>query len=206
MPDFNEAEIRKPPNSLIPAKTIVPVQLTIRPGKEGPGGLFKRSGNGDALMLDCEFTVIEGEYEKRKFWAYLTIEGETEGQKKAVNITRGYLRAMIESAKGFKPTDESQEAMTARRCEYEDLDGLRFWAGVGIEPGGRRPDGGEYEDKNKLSFVVTPDRKEWSQLTQIPRQAATLPLSAAPRAAVVPPPSQLGNPSTQAAQRPSWLK
>ena len=45
---------------LIPDGTIATVQLTIRPGGAGEGGLLKRSANGDCEMLDCEFIVVDG--------------------------------------------------------------------------------------------------------------------------------------------------
>lgn len=185
--DFNEAERQQVPDSLIPHHTVAPVHLTIRPGGAGEGGWLKRNKDGNCLMLDCEFTVVEGQYARRKFWTLLTVEGETEGQQKAADISRSRLRAILESARGIDPADESEQAVSARRVNgFADFDGLRFWAVVGLEKG---KDG--YKDKNVLSAVVTPDRKGWSKL----EQAAQAPKAQSPNAA---------QPAKPATGRPSW--
>lgn len=162
--DFNDADQAKPRESLIPHGTAVPVHMTIRPGGAGDGGWLKRSAK-DALMIDAEFTVIEGEHAKRKFWTYFTVDGETDGQKEAASISRSNIRAMLESARGITPSDTSEKAIAARRVSgYGDLDGIRFWCVVKLEKG---KDG--YKDKNQFSYAITPDRKEWSKLEQPPR-------------------------------------
>lgn len=165
--DFNQAEKHKPPQNLIPKNTIVPVHMTIRPGGAGPGGWLKRNKDGTCMMLDCEFTVTDGDYARRKFWTMLVVEGETEGQQKASDITRSMIRAMLESARGVKPDDESETAVTARRIDgFADLDNLRFLAVVGV----RKQEG--YDDKNSLAAIVTPDRKDWRKLEQVAKQAS----------------------------------
>lgn len=65
MLDFNDAGPQRS-FDLIPDNTIVTVELTIRPGGAGEGGWLRRSKDGRSEALDCEFTVIEGEYAKRK--------------------------------------------------------------------------------------------------------------------------------------------
>ena len=165
--DFNDAEQSKPRDSLIPHGTAVPVQMTVRPGGAGDGGWLKRSAK-DALMVDAEFTVVEGEYARRKFWSYFTVAGETDGQKEAAGISRSNMRAMLESARGIEPSDTSEKAIGARRIDgYEDLDGLRFWCVVKLEKGSNG-----YKDKNVFSYAITPDRKEWSKLEQSSRSAS----------------------------------
>lgn len=159
--DFNDAEKQRE-GGLIPDGTVVPVHLTVRPGGAGEGAWLKRNRDGNCLMLDCEFTVFEGEFAPRKFWSLLTVEGETEGQKKGADITRSRIRAMLESARGINPADTGEAAIAQRRIGgFQDLDGLRFWAVVGLEEG---RDG--YKDKNVLKAVVTPDRKGWTKLEQ----------------------------------------
>ena len=59
----------------IPEGEIVDVLLTIRPGGAGPEGILKQSQRSDAQYLDCEYTVTNGEYERRKFWGNLTLIG-----------------------------------------------------------------------------------------------------------------------------------
>lgn len=188
--DFNDAEKQR--SNMIPDGTIVPVHMTIRPGGSGDGGWLKRNRDGNCLMLDCEFTVTEGEYARRKFWALLTVQGETEGQIKAVEITRSRLRAMLESARGINPADESQDATSARRVNsYQDFDGIRFWAVAGYEPAK-----GEYKEKNTFKAVITPDKKDWSKLDQANSRSAGGG-APAPRATTAQPPKAAGS-------RPSW--
>jgi len=169
--DFNNADRQRATGELIPENTIVPVHMVVRPGGAGDGGWLKRNQAGNCLMIDCEFTVIEGNYARRKFWTLLTTEGETEGQQTAADITRSRLRAILESARGITPDDESEQAMNARRVSgIGDFDGLRFWAVVGLEPAK-----GEYKAKNVLKAVITPDRKEWAKLEQVGRPASAAP-------------------------------
>lgn len=191
--DFNGAEKQRS-GDLIPDNEICPVHMTVRPGGSGDGGWLKRNKDGNCLMLDCEFTVLEGPFTRRKFWTLLTVEGETEGQIKAVDITRSRLRAALESARGINPTDESDAAVAGRRVKgYGDFDGLRFVAVVGLEKG---KDG--YKDKNNLKAIVTPDRKDWTRLDQANK----------PKGAAASGPAQTAKP-TQAVKpaasgKPNW--
>jgi hypothetical protein len=158
---------------LIPADTVATVQLTIRPGGAGEGGLLKRSQDGGCEMLDCELVVVDGPYMKRKLWERMIISGTTDGHAKAAEISRGKLRAILESARGIKPNDTSKEAREARTAELGDFDGLRFIAKIGIEKGRPKNDGsGEnYADRNTIAAVITPDRKDWHTVEQVPRPA-----------------------------------
>ena len=60
---------------LIDEGTIVKVQMNIRPGghndeKQGwEGGYAKKNKETGNIYLDCQFTVMEGEYAKRKIWS-----------------------------------------------------------------------------------------------------------------------------------------
>lgn len=169
MIDFNNAGPQRDEFALIPDGTIVPVQMTIRPGNAGEGGWLKRSSTGECLMVDGEFIILEGEYAKRKVWSQMVVDGTTDGQKKAVDISVARIRAILESARGIKPSDDSPEAVSTRRVgSFGDLDGLRFWAVLGIEKG---KDG--YKDKNTIKAVVTPDRSEWRKLDQVAKTAGT---------------------------------
>lgn len=191
--DFNSAQKHVPPSSLIPRNTIVPVHLTLRPGNAGEGGWLKRNRESTCLMLDCELTVIEGQYARRKVWAMLVVEGETEGQQKAADITGSMIRGMLEAARGINPSDESEAAMAGRRINnWGDLDGLRFQAVIGI----RKQEG--YEDKNTFSAVVTPDRKDYEKIAQVggTSRGAPGPVAQAAQAASIA--------KASSTSRPSW--
>jgi hypothetical protein len=161
--DFNQAGAQW---SLIPDGTIVVVQMNIRSGNVGPGGLFKRSKEGAAEGLDVELIVVEGEHAKRKFFSFMVLDGTTDGHEQAADITKRRLRAILESVKGIKPTDVSEAAKAARNVEYDAFDGMRFLGKVGIEPAR-----GDYKAKNILAEVITPDRKAWRAVEQQPKSA-----------------------------------
>jgi hypothetical protein len=168
--DYTEA----PPQreiELIPHGTVATVALKIRAGGAGEGGLLKRSKNGDCEMLELEFTVVDGPYVGRKFWENLILAGTTDGHAKASEVSRGRIRAIIESAKGIKPQDLSPQARQERTVELKDIDGMNFVAKIGVEKGKPRNNGsGEYyADKNILAAVVTPDRQDWHSVEQRPR-------------------------------------
>jgi hypothetical protein len=159
--DFNTASEQRD-YDVIPDKTVAVVQLKIRDGNAGPDGLLKRSKSGEAEGLDCEFTVVEGPYAKRKFFGFYVLSGATDGHIQAADITRSRLRAILESARGIKPTDVSEAAKQARVAELRDFDGIRFLARIGVEPAK-----GEYRAKNILLSVITPDQKEWRPIEQV---------------------------------------
>jgi hypothetical protein len=159
---------------VIPDSTIVVVEMNIRPGGAGESGLLKRTKKGDAEALDAELVVVEKEHAKRKIWDFMIVSGTTDGHAQAADITFRKLRAIIESAKGIKPTDVSEAAKKARMAEYADFDGMRFMCKLGVEPAH-----GEYKAKNILAEVITPDRKEWHPIEQKakPTATATAPVS-----------------------------
>jgi hypothetical protein len=163
--DFNTAGEQRS-FDVIPDKTVAVVQLNIRPGDAGEDGLLKRSKTGEAEGLDCELVVVGGEYDKRKFWDWMTVSGTTDGHAQAADISRRKLRAILESARGIKPTDVSEAAKKARLAEYSDFDGIRFLAQIGVEPAK-----GDYRAKNFLAQIITPERKEWQPVEQVTKPA-----------------------------------
>jgi hypothetical protein len=165
--DYNLAGEQRS-SDVMPDRTIAVVQLNIRPGDAGEGGILKRSKNGQSEGLDCELVVIGGPYDKRKFFEWLTVSGTTDGHNQAADISRRRLRAILESARGIKPTDLSEAAKKARVAEYADFDGIRFLAQIGVEPAK-----GDYRAKNVLAQIITPERKEWQPVEQGARPTHT---------------------------------
>ncbi len=159
--DFNNAEKQKMIGDLIPQGTKVKLSIKVRPGGAGEGGWLKTSKNGDKRMLDLEMTVTQGEFAKRKLWELMTVEAQDEddeGSAQALNISKSRIRAILESARGIKPEDQSPSAEKKRQIEgYGDLDGMEFAATVRIE----KDKNGVYPDKNRLGNVLTPDHKDY---------------------------------------------
>lgn len=177
--DFNDAG-QQQAGELIPAGTIAKVVITIRPGSAGQGGWLTRSNTSDVEYLNCEFTVLEGSFARRKFWQNMTVSGgkvDERGQSKAWGITKASLRAMLDSAFGLDPDDDTPAAKQKRVTQdWGAFNGLQFVAKIGIEKG---KDG--YSDKNRLQFVLTRKNQEYAAVmfgaqtgyTPQPTQAAT---------------------------------
>jgi hypothetical protein len=159
--DLNEASGQRE-FDLVPADTIVTLAIKVRGGGAGPDGALKRSKDGRSEGLDLELTVCDGPFTKRKLWTLLTLQGETEGHAEAGRIAATMLRAIIESARGVRPDDQSEAAKQQRRlASYLELDGMRFVGRVGVEPAKNG-----YGAKNKLTSVITPDMQAWRKTDQ----------------------------------------
>jgi hypothetical protein len=176
---------------IIPANEICTLQMTVRPSAVGEGGWLTRSADGASEGLDCEFTVVDGAYNRRKIWQRLTLHGSTPGHQTAGEISRNVLRAVLESARGIRPDDTSAAAQVARQVSsWGDFNNLRFVAKIGVRP----PRDG-YAAKNTIAEVITPDRQTWKKPDQIPTQTST-PNSGAAQAPATPP--------ANAISRPQW--
>jgi hypothetical protein len=184
MYDYSDAQSQRE-IELVPAGTITTLQLTIRPGNAGEDGLLRRSLDGLSEMLDCEFIVVDGQFAKRKLWERFVLAGTTDGHAKAAEISRGKLRAILESARGIKPDDVSPKARAARTAPLKAFDGMRFIGKIGIEKGKEKDNGdGNYPDRNILLTVITPDRKDWHAVEQVPHSVppSTSPAGSTPPA------------------------
>lgn len=153
--DFNDAESNTS-FDLIPAGTVAPMILTIKPGSTGEGGWESTSATSEYTWLNCEFTITEGKYANRKFWQNMMVSGPSD---QAVNITRSTLRGILESARKIKPDDESQEAKAKRVVSgYGDFSGMEFVGKIGID---KQKPGSQYSDSNKLLAAVPVGSKDY---------------------------------------------
>jgi hypothetical protein len=189
--DFNSAGEQR---SVIPAGTVCELQMTIRPGGAGEGGYLTQAKDGASEGLNVEYTVVNGEHAKRKFFERLTLKGTTPGHQDAQDISRRKLRAILESARGIKSNDKSEEAQAARRTEgWRSFDGLRFIARIGVQPPQNN-----YPAKNIINDVITAERREWHKVDQVvvaPNGSGAV----APASSQVP-----ATPPTNAIIRPQW--
>jgi hypothetical protein len=184
--DFNDAGEQRT-FDVIPANTIVTLQLHINRGGVGPEGWLTQAADGASQNLDCVFIVTGGQYAKRKIFQKLTLHGTTPGHAEASEISKSTLRAILESARGIRSDDKSEAANAARKTKgYGDFDGLRFVARLGVRP----PKDG-YAAKNTILEVTTADRQSWTKPEQV--QAA-----GGATAPVMPP--------ANAVARPNWSK
>ena len=136
-------------------------------------------GRRTARCSTVEFVVVDGPYARRKFWSNFVLAGTTAGHAQAAEISRGVLRSILESARGIRPDDLSEQARARRTADLKDFDNIIFIARIGIEKGKPKNDGsGEnYADKNVIAAVITPDKKEWHPIDAAAafRAAATVP-------------------------------
>lgn len=161
--DLNDAQPQMAPiGELIPDGTFAKVRLTVRPG--GVNGatpmdakLLKASQSSDAKMLDCEFTILDGPHARRKFWQSFTVAGrkvDEKGQSIGWKISKSTFRAMVDSALGLDPRDESPDAKAKRVLPgLKHLDGIVFAARIMVEPASNP----QYRDQNRIANVVLPD-------------------------------------------------
>jgi len=199
MYDLNDAQPQLPPvGDLIPDGTFAKVKMTIRPGGTNgsapiDAGLLKASQSSDAKLLDCEFTVVAGPYARRKFWQNFTVAGgklDEKGQSKGWNISKGTFRAMVDSALGLDPRDESAAAKAKRVFEgLKQLDGIVVAARIMVEPASDP----QYRDANKLANIVFPGEPQYDAIMR-GETVQPDPINAKPRKA------QKGAPE----QAPAW--
>jgi len=155
---------------VIPHGTTATCVLHIRPGNVGEDGLLTRSKDGGCEMLVSELTIADGPYKGRKLFERWILAGTTDGHAKSADINRSTLKAILDSALGLKPDDLSPQARAARTVDLKQFEGMSFIGRIGIEKGRPRNDGsGEnWPDKNILAGVVTPDKRDWHPVEQLP--------------------------------------
>ena len=213
--DLNDAQPQMAPiGELIPDGTFAKVRLTIRPGgvngaTPADAGLLKASQSSDARMLDCEFTVVDGPHARRKFWQSFTVAGgklDEKGQSIGWKISKSTFRAMVDSALGLDPRDETPATKAKRVLPgLRHLEGIVFAARIMVEPASNP----QYRDQNRIANVVLPDEPHHAAIMRgetVPPD----PVNAPPRkaASVAAPGWQAPAPAWGAAQpspaAPNW--
>src|SRR4029079_18672279 len=182
MYDLNDAQPQMAPmGELIPDGAFAKVKMTIRPGglngsTPADANLLKASQSNDAKKLDCEFSVLAGShvpqklwqnvtawpYVRRKFWQNFTVAGgklDDRGQSKGWNISKSAFRAMVDSALGLDPKDESAAAKQKRAIQgLKKLEGIVLAPRIMVEPASDT----KYKDQNRLANVVVPGEPQYA--------------------------------------------
>ena len=144
---------------LIPAGTVARVIVNLKRGGEvlteySQEAMFKT--NGRTKWIECEFTVVAGQFERRKFWQNIMLDGGKVNPDTGVFYTKEIglqtIKDIVDSAKGLSKSDVSPEAMKTRNISgLEVMDGMEFCAKIGVEKGTNG-----YADKNKLVGTLSP--------------------------------------------------
>jgi hypothetical protein len=188
--DFNNSE-NQSNFDLIPNGTLSKVRMSIKPGgyddqNQGwVGGYATRNEATGSVYLSCEFVILEGEYAKRKVWGILGLHSN-KGPEWG-NMGRSFIKAILNSARGFSESDNSPAAQSARKINgIGDLDGIEFVAKITT-----KKDQNE-ELRNEIRFAITPDNKDYK---------AIMGSIAAPMAK-----TSVNQAPAPAANRPAWAR
>ena len=90
---------------------------------------------------------------------------------------RSFMKAILNSARGIHPADNSAAAQNARRIGgFADLDGIEFLAKVDWEQDQHG------QDKSVVKSAVTPDHKDYAALMGATSRAPVAPAASNPNA------------------------
>jgi len=178
--NFNSAQEQQSFN-IIPAGTIAKVSMLIRPGgHDDPsqgwgGGYATRNNNTGSVYLSCEFVILEGKFARRKVWSLIGLHSPK--SEEWANMGRSFIKGILNSARGFNNSDNSESAQKARCINsLADLDSIVFAAKIDV---GKDQ---SFEPKNEIRFAITPDHKDYAAVME------TI------------------NPQAQENNRPTWAK
>lgn len=154
-------------NEIIPPKSTVKVKVSMVDSKYGDAdckvvSTFKSGLKGLQLIL----TVTDGAYKGCRWFQNIWLPEQfqtlqlSDGQKKACQLGGHLLRCIIDAGNELKRSDTSAMAVNKRKISsWYGLDGLTFWATVGV-----RNFGGK--DKQELEAVVEYDSPFYQSLMQ----------------------------------------
>ena len=159
--DFNTADNQNG-FDVIPKGTLVNVRLKIKPGGYNEealswtGGYATRSQKSGAVYLNCEFTILDGKYAKRKVFSLIGLrspKGEHWGQ-----MGRALCKAIINSAHGLRSDDMSPEAQQKRKITgLGDLNGVEFLAKIDTD------EDDYHGTKNIIRHAVTAEHPQYAE-------------------------------------------
>ena len=153
--------------SLIPHGTIARAILYIKPQLDGvripdlaQDAIFRQSAHSSAKWIECEFTIVGGEFDKRKVWHNIFFDGDKKNQNGvsgSKEIGLRTLRGIVDSAKGLSPNDVSPEANALRQIpSLEAINGMEICMKIAVEKGTNG-----YADKNKMMVALATNSKEY---------------------------------------------
>jgi len=160
--------------SLIPKGTVVRAVIVVQMGdieipEFGQGSFFKKSMSTSAKWANLEFTIIGGQFDRRKFWHSIFVDGDKmgdSGMPLAKEIGLRTLKSIVESARAIDPADVSPQAQQNRNISgMFDLNGMEICAKIGVKKGTNG-----YSDSNQLIAALTPNSSEYLAQGNAPMQ------------------------------------
>jgi hypothetical protein len=203
--NFADAPSQKDFTVLIPHGMLAFGVLSINYYNLDRGMVETPSKSSAAKYLDCEVTVEGGEFNRRKIFTRIGVEGS----EAYVNMGRSAIRAILEVGRGAGPN-----AMGAYAIEgYHELDGLKVAIKVKEDP-----EKNGYPAKNEIAVWLSPvdpaTSKDFERLlagdTAPKNVRAPVASGGAPAQAAAPAWQRPAAPATASPQqtppsKPSWL-
>ena len=148
---------------LIPEGTIARAIITIQPNpvtipEFSNTPLFRASQTTSAKWLEVEYTIIGGQFDKRKFWSKHFFDGDAKddnGVSKSKKIGLQWLKSVVESHNNVSAMDASPEAQAVRQIDMQkggvaSINGMNVCVKIKIEKGTNG-----YADQNRCAVVLT---------------------------------------------------
>jgi hypothetical protein len=178
-------------------KIIAQLQMKLRYG-DGEDNVLRKTKDGSGEGLDVELTLLDTEHARRKFFAFMLVVGETEGQKSMAKSNRERLKQIIDSGLYLDPYDKSPETRARRSFAWRDFDGFRFLAEIGVEESKNG-----FPEKNVINKVITKDNPLWGGRPPINQAAPGYGAAPTPPAPSAPAPSAPA-PTAAPIVKPGW--
>ena len=163
--DFNGADAQDAAFDLIPANTLAKVRLTIRPGGAGPEGWLTQSKTSTATYLNTEAVILDGPHARRRVYTRIGFKGKSvneRGEDTYGNRGRALIRGILESARGIRAADQSEQARAARMIQtLGDLSGLEFLAKIGVDKDKDKP---EDTGRNVVMAALGPEHPQYAEI------------------------------------------
>jgi hypothetical protein len=180
--DYNDAKAQGD-FEVIPKGTVARVILRIKPGgyyeqdRGWTDGYATCNATTGSVYLSCEYTVVEGAYLGRKIWGLIGLHSPKGDQW--FQMGRSFIRAILNSARGFSEKDESAAAVEARQLNsFAELNGIEFVARIDVEK-----DKETDELRNVIKVALTKDHKDYAghsgYYAGAPLKASPIPSSSA---------------------------
>lgn len=135
---------------LIPHGTLAWAWLVVRPHNVEAGHIETPSKTSEARYLDCELTITDGPFTRRKIFTKIG----RGGSEKYINMGNAALRAILEVGQGAGPQNPAGYQIDDDYGQLWDDNrggGLKVAIKVKVEKGK-----GDYEDKNDVAAFLSP--------------------------------------------------
>lgn len=159
--DFTNAPTQNDFSELVPHGTLAKGLLRIKWFNRDQGLVETQSKSSDARYLDCEITIVEGDFKGRKIFTRIG----TAGSEGYCNMGRAAIRAILECSRNAHPQNNPQGYLVDG---YQQLDNDGEGAYVAFKVK-EEPEQNGYPAKNDIAVFLSPvpesgTKKDWDRL------------------------------------------